>query len=95
MKIQKITEKEFRYIEKTVKDIQAFYLILIGYIVMLSYLHWLDLRDGTYDWAYWPAIGFTVSMIWFAFVLLPGKFKDILIRKELRKQKNKDNGTET
>lgn len=76
-------KEEFESVEKSVQEIHHFYLIAFTYVVMMIYLHWLDLKDGSYDWAYWPGIGFTVSLIWFAAVMLPYNIKEKWIFKEM------------
>lgn len=53
----KFNFREYESAAKTVAAIHKFYLTLFVYIVMVGYLHWLDLRDGIYNWAYWPTIG--------------------------------------
>jgi hypothetical protein len=96
MKTSSQNETEFHSAKKAVEEIHKFYLILFVYIVMLVYLHWIDLNDGHYDWAYWPALGFSLSLIWFAVVMLPSKMKDCMIRSQLFKtEKLKENGMKT
>lgn len=89
MKPEKIHPREYDSAAKAVEEIHKFYLIVFVYILMLIYLHWLDLRDGNYDWAYWPGIGFTISLVWFALVMLPSKFKSRLIQNQFKELKTK------
>lgn len=84
MKTFENDKEELIAAEKTVQEIHNFYLILFVYIVMMIYLHWIDLSDGFYNWAYWPAIGFTASLIWFAAEMLPLGAKSKWIFNELK-----------
>lgn len=79
----KFNFREYESAAKTVAAIHKFYLTLFVYIVMVGYLHWLDLRDGIYNWAYWPTIGFTISLFWFAIAMLPSRWKERQIQKEM------------
>jgi hypothetical protein len=85
MKPLKFSQSEYNSAAKSVEEIHKFYLIVFVYILMMGYLHWLDLQDGTYDWAFWPAIGFTLSLLWFAAVMLPFKFKRNWILNEIKR----------
>ncbi|MBA5630192.1 2TM domain-containing protein [Moheibacter lacus] len=89
MENRNYSQQEYESAKKSVQEIHNFYLIVFVYVVMMFYLHWLDLRDGSYDWAYWVAIGFTASLIWFAVEMLPFRWKEKLIQKELKKQLKK------
>ena len=87
MENQQYNQQEYEAAKKAVQEKHNFYLIGFVYVVMMIYLHWIDLRDGSYDWAYWVAFGFTASLIWFAVDMLPFKWKEKWIQKELVKRK--------
>jgi len=89
MKNKKYTVEDYQSAEESVQNIHNFYLIVFVYVVMMIFLHWMDLKDGSYDWAYWVAIGFTGSLIWFAIDMLPFRLKEKLIQKELKKNKKR------
>lgn len=92
----KYTEEEYSLAKKRVEDVQGFYWNLTAYIIVNSFLTFLDLKDnGNYDWAYWPLIGWGIG-ITFHFVEVFGVFnstswKDKMIQKELDKRKRNFN----
>ncbi|MDT0295667.1 2TM domain-containing protein [Mesonia ostreae] len=60
------TDKEMRYYEakERVKEIKAFYIHLITYIVIIGFLAFLNFKDGFYEypWFLWPAAGWGVGL---------------------------------
>src|SRR5690606_17482131 len=54
---QNYTEEEIKAAQKRVKDVQDFYWNLASYIIVNLFLIFLDLRDGSYDWAVLSLLG--------------------------------------
>lgn len=82
-------EKQWSEAEESVRKVHNFYLFLFGYIVMTAYLHYIDLKDGSYDWSYWSWILMTFSLIWMILITFPFPLKNRMILKEMKKNKLK------
>lgn len=89
---QKYTDEEYKAAKKRVEEVQGFYWNLTSYVVVNAFLTFLDFQDnGSYDWAYWPLIGWGIGITFHAIEVF-GLFnsthwKDDMIRKELEKRK--------
>lgn len=79
-------EKQWLEAQDSVKNIHNFYLFLFGYVVMTAYLHYIDLRDGVYDWAYISLILMTFSLIWMIVITFRFPLKDRMILKQMNKK---------
>lgn len=92
---QKFTEEEYISAKKRVEDIQGFYWNIASYIVVNLFFTFLDLRDGDYDWAFWPLLGWGIGIAFhaietFGFFNSSG-WKDQMVKKELeRRQREKE-----
>lgn len=86
MKLKNDYLKQYSEIEESIKEKHNFYLILFVYVVMTGYLHFLDLRDGSYDWAYYSWILMSFSMIWMAAIAFSFPLKSKMIIKEMKKR---------
>lgn len=84
-------KKQWSEAEESVRKTHDFYLFLFGYVVMTAYLHFIDLRDGSYDWAYYSWILMTFSMIWMAAITFSFPLKTRMILKEMKKKQLKYN----
>lgn len=91
MKIKEDDLKQWLEINESLKQRHSFYLILFVYVVMNVYLHFIDLKDGSYDWSYYSLILMTFSLIWMAAITFSFPLKNKMIVKELRKNKSKRN----
>lgn len=86
MKLNNDHLKQYSEIEESIKEKHNFYLILFVYVVMTGYLHFLDLRDGSYDWAYYSWILMSFSMIWMAAIAFSFPLKSKMIIKEMKRR---------
>lgn len=86
MEIKENNVKEWMEIEESVRTTHNFYLFLFGYVVMTVYLHYIDLKDGSYDWAYYSWILMSFSLIWMAVITFPFSWKSRMILKEMKKR---------
>ncbi|MBA5630191.1 histidine kinase [Moheibacter lacus] len=92
---QKFTEEEYKSAKKRVEDLQGFYWNLASYIIVNLFFTFLDMRDGDYDWAFWPLMGWGIGIAFhaietFGFFNSAG-WKDQMVRKELeRRQREKE-----
>jgi len=89
---KKYTEEEYREAKERVEQIQGFYWNLASYIVVNSFLTFLDVRDdGIYNWAYWPLIGWGIGVTFHAInvfgIFNSTGWKNRMIQKELEKRK--------
>ncbi len=92
---QNYTEEEIKSAQKRVKDVQDFYWNLASYIIVNLFLTFLDLRDGSYDWAFWSLLGWGMG-VFFHYVEVFGFFnssswKDQMIKKELERRQRERN----
>ncbi len=92
---QNYTEEEIKAAQKRVKDVQDFYWNLASYIIVNLFLTFLDLRDGSYDWAFWSLLGWGMG-VFFHYVEVYGFFnssswKDRMIQKELERRQQERN----
>lgn len=88
---QNYTKEEIKAAKKRVDDVQDFYWNLASYIIVNLFLTFLDLRDGSYDWAYWALLGWGMG-VFFHYIEVFGFFnssswKDRMIQKELERKK--------
>lgn len=90
--IQNYTEEEIKAAKKRVEELQGFYWNLASYIIINSFLHFLDLKDGHYNWAYWPLLGWGVGIAFHAIEIFgmfnSSSWKDKQVQKELERRKN-------
>lgn len=86
MDLQENNTNEWMEMEESVRNIHNFYLFLFGYVVMTVYLHYIDLKDGSYDWAYYSWILMSFSLIWMALITFPFPWKSRMILKEMKKR---------
>ncbi len=87
---QKYTEEEYKSAKKRVEDLQGFYWNLASYIIVNLFFTFLDLRDGSYDWAFWPLLGWGIGIGFHAIEVFgffnSAGWKDQMIKKELEKR---------
>lgn len=88
MKLNEDDLKQWSDAEDAVRKTHNFYLFLLGYVVMTTYLHYIDLKDGTYDWAFYSCILMTFSLVWMAAITFPFPLKSRMIRKEMKKRQS-------
>lgn len=85
------TEEEILNAKKRIEDLEGFYWNFASYIVVNIFFVFLDLRDGSYDWSYWPLMGWGMGVAFHAievFGFFNNKsWKDRMIRKELERRK--------
>lgn len=86
-------KKQWSETEESVRKTHDFYLFLFGYVVMTAYLHFIDLRDGSYEWAYYSWILMTFSVIWMAAITFSFPLKTRMILKEMKRRRLKNNST--
>ena len=86
MDMKENNTNEWIEIEESVRNTHNFYLFLFCYVVMTGYLHYIDLKDGSYDWAYYSWILMTFSLIWMAVITFPFSWKSRMIVKEMKKR---------
>ncbi|SMC76755.1 2TM domain-containing protein [Moheibacter sediminis] len=90
--IQNYTEEEIKAAKKRVEELQGFYWNLASYVIINSFLHFLDLKDGSYDWAYWPLMGWGIGIAFHAIEVFgmfnSSSWKDRQVQKELERRKN-------
>lgn len=90
--IQNYTEEEIKAAHKRVEEVQGFYWNLASYIIINSFLHFLDLKDGSYEWAYWPLLGWGIGVAFHAIEVFgmfnSASWKDRQVQKELARRKN-------
>lgn len=88
---QNYTEEEFKAAKKRVEDIQQFYWNLASYLIINSFFTIMDLRDGSYDWAYWPLLGWGIGVFFHAIEVFgffnSYSWKEKMIQKELQNRK--------
>jgi two-component system LytT family sensor kinase len=90
------SEEEFQKAKKRIDEIQGYYWNLASYIVINIFFTFLDLKDGSYDWAFWPAIGWGIGIAFHTIEVFGffnnDNWKDRMIKKELerRKREHKD-----
>lgn len=92
MEIEKnYTEEEFLAARKRVEDLQGFYWNLISYVIVNLFFLFLDLRDGSYDWAFWPFLGWGMGVAFHAIEVFGffnnNSWKDQMVKKELERRK--------
>jgi len=92
---QKYTEEEYKAAKKRVEDLQGFYWNLASYFIINLFFTFLDLRDGDYDWAFWPLLGWGIGIGFHAIETFgffnSNNWKDQMIKKELdRRQRELD-----
>lgn len=78
--------KQWSDMEESVRGKHNFYLILFVYVVMTAYLHFIDLKDGSYDWAFYSWILMSFSMVWMAVITFSFPFKSKMILREMKKR---------
>lgn len=85
------TEEEFKLAKKRIEDLQGYYWNLASYIVINLFFTFLDLKDGSYDWAYWPALGWGIGIAFHSIEVFgffnSHNWKDRMIQKELERRK--------
>lgn len=90
--IQNYTEEEIKAAKKRVEEIQGFYWNLASYAIINIFLHFLDLKDGDYRWAYWPLLGWGIGVAFHAVEVFgmfnSASWKDRQIQKELERRKS-------
>lgn len=86
MEIKENNVKEWLELEESARTTHNFYLFLFAYVVMTVYLHYIDLKDGSYDWAYYSWILMTFSLIWMTLITFPFSWKSKMILKEMKKR---------
>lgn len=86
MKLNEDNLKQYSEVQESLKGKHNFYLILFVYVVMNAYLHFIDLKDGSYDWAYYSWILMTFSMIWMAAITFSFPIKSKMIFREMKKR---------
>lgn len=86
MKINEDNLKQYCQIEESIKEKHNFYLILFVYVVMTAYLHFIDLKDGSYDWAFYSWILMSFSIIWMGAIAFSFPLKSKMILKEMKKR---------
>ena len=92
---QKFTEEEYKSAKKRVEDLQGFYWNLASYVVINLFFTFLDLRDGAYEWAFWPLLGWGIGIVFHSIEVFgffnSKNWKDQMIKKELdRRQREKE-----
>ena len=87
---QNYTREEIKAAKKRVEELQGFYWNLISFVIILPFLHFVDLRDGSYNWAFWPLIGWSIGITFHAIEVFgmfnSSSWKDRQIQKELEKR---------
>jgi len=87
---QNYTKEEIKAAKKRVEELQGFYWNLASYIIINLFLTFLDLRDGSYDWAFWSLIGWGIGITFHAIEVFgmfnSSSWKDRQIQKELEKR---------
>lgn len=87
---QKYTKEEYKEAKKRVEEIQGFYWNFASYIIVNGFLTFLDLRDGEYNWAYWPLAGWAIGVFFHAIEVFgffnSSSWKDRMVKKELEKR---------
>ncbi len=90
--IQNYSEEEIKAAKKRVEELQGFYWNLASYLIINAFLHFLDLKDGSYDWAYWPLLGWGIGIAFHAIEVFgmfnSSSWKDRQVQKELERRKN-------
>lgn len=85
------TKEEILMARKRVEELQGFYWNLISYLIVNLFLLFLDLRDGNYDWSYWPLLGWGMGVAFHAIEVFSffndNNWKDKMIQKELNRRK--------
>lgn len=87
MNLKEDNLKQWSEAQEAVRNTHNFYLFLFGYVVMTAYLHFIDLKDGSYDWAFYSCILMTFSLIWMALITFQFPLKNRMILKEMKKIK--------
>ena len=92
---QKYTKEEYKTAKKRVEEIQGFYWNLASYIIVNLFFTFLDLRDGDYDWAFWPLVGWGIGVFFHAIETFgffnSQSWKDRMVQKELeRRQRERE-----
>lgn len=90
--IQNYTEEEIKAAKKRVEELQGFYWNLASYVIINAFLHFLDLKDGSYQWAFWPLMGWGIGIAFHAIEVFgmfnSASWKDRQIQRELERRKN-------
>lgn len=90
--IQNYTEEEIKAAKKRVEEVQGFYWNLASYLIINTFFHFLDLKDGSYEWAYWPLLGWGIGIAFHAIEVFgmfnSASWKDRQVQKELERRKN-------
>ncbi len=90
--IQNYTEEEIKAAKKRVEEVQGFYWNLASYVIINSFFHFLDLKDGGYEWAFWPLMGWGIGIAFHAIEVFgmfnSASWKDRQVQKELERRKN-------
>jgi two-component system, LytTR family, sensor kinase len=53
--------------KKRVKDLREFYTSLTTYVIVMSFLFFIDYSSGGGWWVYWPAMGWGIGLAFHAF----------------------------
>lgn len=92
---QKYTEKEYKEAKKRVEEIQGFYWNLASYIIVNGFFTFLDLKDGNYEWAFWPLLGWGIGVAFHAIEVFgffnSSTWKDRMVKKELERRQQERN----
>jgi hypothetical protein len=85
------TEEEYKIAHKRIEELQGYYWNLASYIVINVFFTFLDLKDGSYDWAFWPAFGWGIGLAFHTIEIFGffnnNSWKDRMIKKELERRK--------
>jgi two-component system LytT family sensor kinase len=53
--------------KKRVKELKDFYTSLVTYVIVMSFLFFIDYTSGGGWWVYWPAMGWGIGLAFHAF----------------------------
>lgn len=55
-------EKELKQAKKKVRQLRYFYRHIATYLVIVAFLHILNLLTSSYYWAIWPTLGWGIAV---------------------------------
>src|SRR5690606_37204650 len=89
--IENYSKEEIKAAKRRVEELQGFYWNLASYVIINVFFLFLDLRDGTLEWVYWPLMGWGIGIAFHAIEVF-GMFnsttwKDRQVQKELERRK--------
>jgi len=89
--MQNYTEEEIKAAKKRVEEVQGFYWNLASYVIINIFFLFLDLRDGRFEWAFWPLLGWGIGIAFHAIEVFgmfnSASWKDRQVQKELERRK--------